>query len=307
MKRPRGRPRSGAPPKPPLNIRFAPELRSQLEQDARRANRSIREELETRSRKSYLSDVGYGGPPMAAMFREMAGVAELIGSRKGEGSFFTDLEVFLETKEIWDRIIQRHMPLPSDELIAELRRDRDDVKTGARWNRVRQAIQERLFERYPPTLAGVISASWHAAELLGESVEPISGKPAGIDEAPKAKSAAPSASPAPADTGESARSPAMGSGQGKALPLLAEVIAPLLQHHPEAFSVGDPKALPLGHLGSLARLMEDLRASGGTLSGAAQQVSQLAEVLAEAMDEAPAGDACALQCEADAGGTTARP
>jgi hypothetical protein len=288
-KRARGRPPSSAPPRPPLNIRLAPELRSELEQDARRAKSSIRKEIETRLRRSYLRDAVYCDPQMAVMFREMAQVAESIKNEKGQSSFFEDLEVFADTRKIWDDIILRNMPPPSDEQITKLRRDWDAVKTGARRSLIRWATGGGLTQGTPPTLA----------EVLAGAFEPIASKPAGIGEGAIAKSAASSVLP---EAGGIQTSPADESGavfpEDKTVPLMAEIVAPLLQRYPGAFAVGD--------LGSLARVMEALRPSGGTLRGAAKEVSRLVEVLAEAMEEAAASETSDPVREADAGGATAR-
>ena len=67
-KRPRGRPRRDAAPRPRFTLRLPPDIKEQLERDAKRAKRSVAKEFEVRVRKSYLSDQIYGGSQMAAMF-----------------------------------------------------------------------------------------------------------------------------------------------------------------------------------------------------------------------------------------------
>jgi hypothetical protein len=246
-KRPRGRPRIDEPPKPVLHIRLAPKLKAELEEDARRAKRSVRKEIEVRLQKSYLRDEMYGGSKMASLFRELAEVASAIESQKSRGSFFDDLEVFALIRDVWAAIIQRHIPPPSDELIAELRRERADRKARAPQNRVHEAAWEWLIRRTPTTLA----------QALAGAFEPASDKPG-------------------------PRSEAKVTGP---IGALADIVGPLLQseRHGEAFAVGD--------LGGLARIMEGLRPSEGTLGDAAVRVSRLAEIIAEAMEDSATRDA----------------
>ena len=82
VKRPRGRPRLDAPPRAAVNVRLRPEVRAQLERDAKRATRSVTKEISVRIDKSYVRDEMFGGPQMSSMFREIASVALGVASQK---------------------------------------------------------------------------------------------------------------------------------------------------------------------------------------------------------------------------------
>jgi hypothetical protein len=148
VKRPRGRPRLDAPPRAAVNVRLRPEVRAQLERDAKRATRSVTKEISVRIEKSYVSDEMFGGPQMASMFREMATAALGVERQKSFRSLFEDFETFVLVKDIWQRIIQRQMPRPADELLAEIGRNWDAVKAGAPQPAAQQAARE-LIQRAP--------------------------------------------------------------------------------------------------------------------------------------------------------------
>jgi hypothetical protein len=226
---------------------------------------------------------------MAAMFREMAQVAESVKNRKGQRSFFEDLEVFAETRKIWDEIILRHMPLPSDDQISKLREDWVGVQTEARRSLV------RVWEWEWP----IQSSRRTPRELLIEAlIGPIARKPAGIGGGALAEATASSVSSEATGPLTSSPGDELGPVFGKAIPLMAEIIAPLLK--------GSPGEFDLGALGSLARIMANLRPSGGTLKDAANGVSRLAAVLADALEDATAGEISDPERDADKGDATVR-
>jgi len=172
-KRPRGRPRNGAPPKPEVHVRLAPDIKAQLERDAKRAKRSVTKEFEVRVRKSYLSDQIYGGPQMAAMFRELAEVALGVANQKNRGSFFDDFEVFVLIKDVWDTIIQSHMPRPNDELLAKVSREWDASKAALPRTSTQAAARDWLIRHAPlphgVTLADVLTGAF--GPVIGKSDE----------------------------------------------------------------------------------------------------------------------------------------
>jgi hypothetical protein len=72
----------------------------------------------------------YGGSQMAAMFRELAGAAAVIARQeKSRGSFFDDFKLFVLVRNIWQTIIQSHMPRPDDELLAQVCQEWDALWT----------------------------------------------------------------------------------------------------------------------------------------------------------------------------------
>src|SRR5215469_12476422 len=131
VKRPPGRPRTDASPRPMVHVRLPPALKAQLERNAKRAARSVTKEIEIRLENSYLKDEEYGGPQMAAMFRQMAEVALGYTKYKNRGSFFEDFETFAFVRDVWQIIIQRQMPRPGEELLAEVCREWDAFKGGS--------------------------------------------------------------------------------------------------------------------------------------------------------------------------------
>lgn len=184
VKRPRGRPRIDAPPRPAVHVRFSPRVKGQLERDAKRANRSVTREIEVRLEKSYLRDEMYGGSEMAAMFREMAVVASGVARQKNRGSFFEDFETFVFVRDVWQIILQRQMPRPADELLAEISRKWDAFKAGAPPTPA-QAAREWLIQHTPTpmTLARVLAATFeHGISSHAGTRESASGKPAETNE-----------------------------------------------------------------------------------------------------------------------------
>jgi hypothetical protein len=264
-KRPRGRPRSDAPPRPGVHVRLAPALKIQLERDAKRAKRSVTKEIEVRLGKSYLSDEIYGGPEMAAMFRELAEVAlGVAANQQNGGSFFDDFKVFVLVKDVWDTIIQRHMPRPNDELLAKVSQEWDLSKPRSPRTATQAAAQEWLI-RHAPLPHGVT-----LAHLLAGAFGPAIGKSSENRE-PRRDMHAPT--PELAATGVS--NPAIGG--------LGQVLEDLTQSEGNANST-------VWAIGGVANIMADLIRSGGSSArAAAGQVSRLAQLLAEAEDAA-AGD-----------------
>ena len=160
-KRPRGRPRRDAAPMPEFHVRLPPEIKAQLEHDAKRAKRSVTKEFVVRVRKSYLSDQIYGGSQMATMFRELAEVAEGVANQQNSGSFFDDFAVFVSVKHIWDIIIQSHMPRPTDELLAKVSRAWDASKAASPPTATEAAARDWLIRHAPlphgMTLVGALA------------------------------------------------------------------------------------------------------------------------------------------------------
>jgi hypothetical protein len=179
VKRPRGRPRSSAPPRPAVHLRLPHELKMQLERDAKRTNRSLPKEIASRLNESYVSDENYGGPQMATLFREMAAVASGVERQKKRGSCFDDFETFVFVKDVWQRIIQREMPRPDDQLLTQLSQRWDDFRVGTPQTPAEQAAREWLIQHSPMTLALALAGTPGAAAT--ESLEPretASDKPA---------------------------------------------------------------------------------------------------------------------------------
>jgi hypothetical protein len=153
VKRPRGRPRTDAPSRSDVHVRLPPALKARLERDAERAHRSVAKEFQLRIDRSYASDEDYGGPQMAAMFREMAAAALVVKGRKNRGSFFEDFETFVWVRDTWQRIIQSQMPRPDDELLAEIGRNWDAVKAGAPQSAAQQAAREFIQGSYATSVS----------------------------------------------------------------------------------------------------------------------------------------------------------
>jgi hypothetical protein len=287
-KRPRGRPRIDAPPRPAVHVRLPPALKAQLERDANAANRSLTKEIEARLEERYLRDEIYGGSQMASMFREMAAVAPDVIRQKNRGSFFDNFEVFVFVRDIWQIIMQRQMPRPDDELLAEVGREWDAFKAGSPQTPAQEAAREWLIQHTPlphSTLAHVLAGAYEPAisELSGTR-EPASDKPAETAESAAASDI--NIPPNPPDSlgpGSSASTaPSIGS--------LGKAVEGFIQ------SDGNARAALPGTanwpIGSLAKVMEGLIPSTGSVRAAAGEVSRLAELLAEATEE-PAGTAAA--------------
>jgi hypothetical protein len=264
-KRPRGRPRKDAAPRPEIHVRLAPDFKAQLERDARRAKRSVTKEFEVRVRKSYLSDQIYGGPQMAAMFRELAEVALGIAKQENRGSFFDDFEVFVSVRRIWESIIRSHMPRPNDELLAKVSREWDLSKAASPRTATQAAAQEWLI-RHTPLPHGVTLQHLLAGvgPAIGENHEPTSDPPA--------------------PTPELAATGLFGS--------LGQVPAGLTRSEGNAGSAVWP-------IGSLANIMAGLIPAKGSVRAAAGEVSRLAQLLAEATEDTPADDPAVPRIDPD--------
>ena len=272
-KRPRGRPRNDAPPWPDVHARIPPELKAALERDAKRAKRSVTKEFEVRVQKSYLSDQIYGGPQMAAMFRELAEVALSIAKQENRGSFFDDFEVFVLVRGIWEIIIQGNMPRPDDELLTKVSREWDISKAASPRTATQAAAREWLI-RHTPLPQGVT-----LQHLLAGTFEPAIGKsdenrePTTHPPAPTPKSPAPAMS-----------IPPIGG--------LGQVLEGFTQSEGNAGSAVWP-------IGSLAKVIEGLIPAKGSVRAAAGEVSRLAQLLAEATEDAPAGDPAVPRLDPD--------
>jgi hypothetical protein len=263
VKRPRGRPRLDAPPRAAVNVRLRPEVRAQLERDAKRATRSVTKEISVRIEKSYVRDEMFGGPQMASMFREMASVALGVARQKNRGPFFENFETFVLVRDIWQRIIQSQMPRPADELLAEIGRNWDAVKAGALQTPAQQAAREWLLLHTPMTMT--------LAEALAGTVEP------GISSHGRTRE---SVSDKPAETNESS---VAGGAATPSNPI-------------DSIGLSARAAWPIG---SLAKVMEGLIPSQGNARAAAQEVSRLAQLLAEMTEGEAADDTAVPRVEPD--------
>jgi hypothetical protein len=282
VKRPRGRPRTDAPSRPAVHVRLPPALKAELEENARRATRSVTKEIEVRLEKSYLRDEMYGGPQMAAMFRKMVKVALGVARQKNRGSFFEDFETFVFVRSVWQIIIQRQMPRPTDELLAEISRKWDASKAGAPQMPAQQAAREWLIQHTPMTLTQALPAgleagiTWHVG--AGGSV---GNKPAKTNET--AATGEPDVAP---------KIPAIGS------------LAQATQHlFPSELTSGSfASSVAVSPIGSLAMVLEGLIPSQGSARAAAREVSRLVQLLAEMTEGEAASDAAVPPAEPDPGG-----
>jgi hypothetical protein len=268
VKRRRGRPRLDPDKRqrPEIYVRMPSALEERLKRDAQIANRSLTKEIEVRLERSYLRDEIYGGSKMAAMFREMADIA-LGMERQHEGrSFFDDFRVFVQVSKIWEDFIKRWMPRPDDELLAEVRN-----RWEAAWGKgIRSpgrithtsaedaALAWLILHTPPPPGMTLVS-------ILAGALEPVISKPAGAPEPASDKSAE---TPEPEATGDIAIPP----------------------KPPESLSTAFPGGAAW-QIGSLAKVMDGLIRLQGSASAAAGEVSQLVQLLAEAMEEPAGGDA----------------
>jgi hypothetical protein len=261
-KRPRGRPRTDPPPRSDIHARLPPAVKAQLERDAKRAHRSVAKEFQFRINESYASDEHYGGPQMAALFRELAAVALGVERQRKRGSFFEDFETFVFVRDVWQMIIQRQIPRPSEELLADVCREWDAFKSGARQTPTQAAVRAWLAHHTPMTLARALSESAGPRESASD-------KPA-----ERTKAAA---------TGEPEtppKIPALGS------------LARATQHlfPPGLTSSSFASATTVRPIGSIAMALESLVPSLGSARAAAREVSRLAGLLAEMTEGEAAGD-----------------
>jgi hypothetical protein len=270
-----------------VHVRLPPALKAQLERNAKRAARSVTKEIEIRLENSYLKDEEYGGPQMAAMFREMAKVALGVTRHKNRGSFFDDFETFVFIRDVWYQIVQRQMPRPREEFLAEVCRDWDAFRSGSLQTAVQHAAREWLIRHTPMTLAHVLAGMF----------QPGVSRSAGPHEPEQDNSAIPQA----AGTGETAMrsKPAFSVGTappiesfGKAL----ETLIPSQGTASTAFSGGGVRSI-----GSLAKVMEELLPSQGNARAAAAEVSRLAQLLADATEGSSVSETTVPRIEPDAG------
>jgi hypothetical protein len=293
VKRPRGRPRIDAPLRPAVHVRLTPGVKGQLERDAKRANRSVTKEIEVRLEKSYLRDEMYGGPQMAAMFREMANVALGVAGQKNRGSFFEDFEVFVLVRNVWQIIIQRQMPRPADELLAEVSRKWDAFKAGAPQTHAQAAAREWLIQHTPMTLAEALAGTFEPGiSSHAETSESVSDKPAETTEA--AAAGEPDMPPKPLSSRD--KIPALGS--------LAQAIQHLI---PSEFPSGSfSSSAAVRPIGSLAMVLQGFTQSQGNARAAAQEIARLVGLLAEMTEGEAASDTAVPRAEPDSGIAAAR-
>jgi hypothetical protein len=211
----------------------------------------------------------YGGAQMAAMFRQMAEVALGYTKYKDRGSFFEDFEVFVFVRSVWQAIIQRQMPRPGEELLAEVCREWDAFKAGSPQTAAQRAAQEWLIHH--------TASQSTLAQLLAGTMEPAIGRSAKPREAESDRLATPDA----ATTRESVMptEPLLGN-LGKAIESFIPSQSPTST---ELFGTG-PLGSALWPIGNIAKAMERLLPSQGSARAAAGEVSRLAELLADATE-----------------------
>jgi len=278
VKRPRGRPRTDASPRSDVHARLPPALKARLERDAKRARRSVAKEFEIRLEKSYLHDEMYGGPQMADMFRQMGEVALGVARQKNRGSVFEDFETFVVVRDVWQLIIQRQMPRPDEQLLAEVCREWDAFKAGSLQTATQRAAREWLIHHTPMTMTLVQALAGLHEPRITRSVgrgEPADDKPSG----PKAtKTGEPALPPKPLFSGGPV--PPIGS--------LGEAMEGFIPSEGEASAASSGSAdWPIG---SLAKAIESLIPAQGSVRAAAEEVSRLAQILADASEKSAAGD-----------------
>jgi hypothetical protein len=289
VKRPRGRPRTDAPSRPAVHVRLPPALKAELEENARRASRSVTKEIEVRLAKGYLRDEMYGGPQMAAMFREMAKVAFGVARQKNRGSFFEDFETFVYVREIWQLIIQRRMPRPNEDLLAEVCREWDAFKSGSLQTPAQQAAREWLIHHTPMTLA----------QALVGAFEPAISRSVGPREPAHDEPATPEATE-PKETVMPPK-PLLSVGAAPSIGSLAKALEGVIPSEVAATTAFSGSAI--WPIGSLAKIMEGLIPSQGSARSAAfREVSRLAQLLAEMTVGEAASDAAVPPAEPDPGG-----
>jgi hypothetical protein len=264
VKRPRGRPRRDAPPRPKLHVEVDPLIKTHLETAAKAAERSLVREFNVRLSDSFARDEVYGGLKMAALFRELAQVAVGIARQKNRGAFFEDFGTFVLTRGVWLNIIQRHMPRPDEGLLAAICREWDPTKPPTSEHAAAlEWLQVQIFERGGVTLQHVLAAG---VPTLVENRKPPS------------EQAAETPLPSAADDEVARRE--IGS--------LTMMAAGLNLPEDDIGSVSlDSAALSIG---SLAKVMEGLIPSQGSVRSAAAEVSRLAQLLADAVGEPASAD-----------------
>jgi hypothetical protein len=275
VKRRRGRPRLDPDKRqrPEIYVRMPSALEERLKRDAQTASRSLTKEIEIRLDRSYLRDKIYGGSKMAAMFREMADIALEIERQHQGRSFFDDFRVFVQVSKIWKYFIKRCMPRPDDELLAEVR-DRWEAAwgkgIGSPGRITNTSAEDAALDWlivHTPRLPGMT-----LARILAGVLEPVISERTGTPEPASDKPAEP---PEPEAIGNIAIPPKPPESLGTAFPGGA--------------------AWPIG---SLARVMEGFMRSRGSASAAAGEVSRLAQLLAQAMEEPAGGDTAVSSIDA---------
>jgi hypothetical protein len=193
--------------------------------------------------------------------------------QQNRGSFFDDFEIFVLVRRIWEIIIQDHMPRPDDELLDKVSREWDISKAASPRTATQAAAREWLI-RYTPLPHGVT-----LAHLLAGTFGPALGK--------SSENREPTGDP-PAVTPESSATemsiPPIGG--------LGQVLGGLTQSEGNAGSAVWP-------IGSLAKVIEGLIPAKGSVRAAAGEVSRLAQLLAEATEDAPAGDPAVPRIDPD--------
>jgi hypothetical protein len=212
------------------------------------------------------------------MFREMAEVALGYAKYKNRESFFDDFEVFVFVRNIWQTIIQRRMPRPSEELLADVCREWDTFKAGSPQTAEQQAAREWLIHHTASQLT--------LAQVLAGAFEPAIGGYARPSEAASDKLATPD----PVATTESATPPEPLFG-AHAVPTIGSLGKAMEGLIPSRSATGTALfGSVLWPIGSIAKVMEGLLPSQGSARAAAGEVSRLAELLADATEKSEAGD-----------------
>ena len=283
-KRSRGRPRNTAPPHPSIHVRLSPPLKARLEADAEKANRSVRKEIELRLENSYrVEDEIYGGPKMAALFREMAKVADGVALKQNIRSFFDDFRAFVFVKDVWDHMIRDEMPRPDVDLLADVCQRWDagpsqtSAKAGPPPSSEEQAALEWLtlntLRSMPPE-----DARARLVEILAEG-----RAQAGSQQTRTRKQASDTQAEESAPSSGSAADPqSVISGFGSLHRLVGAGVIPPPSQAPSEI---------LGSIGSLAMVMQSLVRSEVTPRKAAETVSRLARLLADEAEPATGNDA----------------
>jgi hypothetical protein len=215
----------------------------------------------------------YGGPEMAAMFRQMAEVALGVAAQKNRGSFFKDFETFTLVKVVWQQIIRRQMPRPGEELLAEVCREWDALKSGSLQTATQRAAREWLIDHTPVAMTLVqMLAGLHEPSIGGSAGprQPAADKPSSHDAAATRETAMPTA-------------PIFFGSMFPPIDALGKAPESLTSSEGVASTAFSGSAdWPIG---SIARAMEGLLPAQGSVRAAASEVSRLAELLADATQE----------------------
>jgi hypothetical protein len=218
---------------------------------------------------------------MAAMFREMASVALGVARQRNRGSFFEDFETFVFVRDVWQAIIQRQMPRPSEELLAQVLKSWDTFRSGSSQPAAQQAAREWLIQHTPIPMT--------LAEALAGTFEPGLSRRAGTSEAVSDKPAETNETAATGEPDVPPKIPAIGS--------LAQATQDLFP--PERTSGSFAASVAASPIGSLDMVIQHFIPLKGSARAAAQEVSRLAQLLAEMTEGEAADDTAVPRVEPD--------